>query len=56
MGRGGPGRFRPRGRFEWPRIFPDGAGQPNPKGLDFYNRLVDELLASDIEPYATIYH
>jgi len=40
----------------WPRIFPEGAGQPNPKGLDFYNRLVDELLASGIEPYATLYH
>src|SRR5262245_55474393 len=29
----------------WPRIFPTGTGQPNPKGLDFYNRLVDELVA-----------
>ena len=27
----------------WPRIFPQGTGPPNPKGLDFYNRLVDEL-------------
>ncbi len=40
----------------WPRIFPTGAGQPNPKGLDFYSRLVDELLASGIEPFATLYH
>ncbi|UGX92784.1 beta-glucosidase [Bradyrhizobium barranii subsp. barranii] len=40
----------------WPRVFPDGSGQPNPKGLDFYNRLVDELLANGIEPYATLYH
>src|SRR5262249_33083700 len=40
----------------WPRIFPDGPGKPNPKGLDFYNRLVDELLANGIEPYATLYH
>lgn len=40
----------------WPRVFPDGAGAPNPKGLDFYNRLVDELLANGIEPYATLYH
>lgn len=40
----------------WPRVFPDGAGQPNAKGLDFYNRLVDELLANGIEPYATLYH
>ena len=29
----------------WPRVFPNGDGPPNPKGLDFYNRLVDELLA-----------
>jgi beta-glucosidase len=40
----------------WPRVFPDGKGAPNPKGLDFYNRLVDELLASGIEPFATLYH
>src|SRR6201993_1697276 len=40
----------------WPRVFPDGTGQPNPKGLDFYNRLVDELLPNGIEPYATLYH
>jgi len=40
----------------WPRIFPKGTGQPNPKGIDFYSRLVDELLAADIEPYATLYH
>jgi beta-glucosidase len=40
----------------WPRIFPEGAGQPNPKGLDFYSRLVDELLAAGLEPFATLYH
>ncbi|HJR77548.1 MAG TPA: family 1 glycosylhydrolase, partial [Nitrospiraceae bacterium] len=40
----------------WPRIFPSGTGQPNPKGLDFYNRLVDELVAAGIEPFATLYH
>jgi beta-glucosidase len=40
----------------WPRIFPEGAGSPNPKGLDFYNRLLDELLANGIEPFATMYH
>ncbi|MFX8573842.1 family 1 glycosylhydrolase, partial [Acinetobacter baumannii] len=28
----------------WPRVFPEGDGKPNPKGLDFYSRLVDELL------------
>ena len=40
----------------WPRVFPEGAGSPNPKGLDFYNRLLDELLANGIEPFATLYH
>ena len=40
----------------WPRVFPEGRGAPNPKGLDFYNRLVDELLANGIEPFATLYH
>src|SRR5262249_14717805 len=40
----------------WPRVFPDGIGAPNPKGLDFYNKLIDELLANGIEPFATLYH
>lgn len=40
----------------WPRVFPDGTGKPNPKGLDFYDRLLDELSAAGIEPYATLYH
>jgi beta-glucosidase len=40
----------------WPRIFPNGTGQPNANGLDFYNRLVDELVKSGIEPFATLYH
>jgi beta-glucosidase len=33
-----------------------GTGKPNSKGLDFYSRLVDELLAAGIEPFATLYH
>ena len=40
----------------WPRVFAEGTGAPNPKGLDFYNRLVDELLANGIQPLATLYH
>ncbi|MEU6181420.1 GH1 family beta-glucosidase [Streptomyces coeruleorubidus] len=40
----------------WPRIQPDGSGPANAAGLDFYNRLVDELLASGISPAATLYH
>ncbi|MGA7810087.1 GH1 family beta-glucosidase [Bradyrhizobium sp.] len=40
----------------WPRVFPEGTGAANPKGLDFYDRLLDELLADGIEPFATLYH
>jgi beta-glucosidase len=40
----------------WPRVQPEGTGAPNMKGLDFYDRLVDELLKNGIEPYATLYH
>jgi beta-glucosidase len=42
--------------ISWPRIFPEGAGAPNPKGLDFYDRLLDALLAAGIAPYVTLYH
>ena len=40
----------------WPRVLPEGRGEPNAAGLDFYDRLVDELLAAGIEPFATLYH
>jgi beta-glucosidase len=40
----------------WPRVFPEGTGAPNPRGLDFYDRLLDELLKNGIEPFATLYH
>jgi beta-glucosidase len=40
----------------WPRIFPNGTGTPNPKGIDFYSRVVDELLANGIQPYCTLFH
>ena len=40
----------------WSRVFPQGTGAANPKGLDFYDRLVDELIANGIEPFATLYH
>ncbi len=40
----------------WPRILPDGRGRVNEKGLDFYSRLVDELLSAGIEPWCTLYH
>jgi beta-glucosidase len=37
----------------WPRVLPTGAGEVNEAGLDFYDRLVDELLAAGIQPAAT---
>jgi beta-glucosidase len=40
----------------WSRIYPDGTGKPNQAGIDFYNRLVDALMAADIAPYCTLYH
>src|SRR6185437_1484987 len=40
----------------WSRIFPTGRGTPNPKGVDFYNRVVDGLLAAGITPYVTLFH
>ncbi|ROP40995.1 GH1 family beta-glucosidase [Saccharothrix texasensis] len=40
----------------WPRIQPVGAGRVEPRGLAFYDRLVDELLSREIEPVVTLYH
>jgi beta-glucosidase len=40
----------------WPRIVPEGTGATNQAGLDFYRRLVDELLAAGIAPFPTLYH
>src|SRR5215831_14576311 len=40
----------------WPRVLPEGRGRVNAAGLDFYDRLVDELLAHDLEPFATLFH
>ena len=42
--------------ISWSRVFPTGTGQPNPRGLDFYNRLVDSLLAAGIQPFCTLFH
>ena len=40
----------------WGRVLPEGRGRVNAAGLDFYSRLVDELLAAGIQPMATLYH
>jgi beta-glucosidase len=42
--------------ISWSRVFPTGTGQANPKGLDYYNHVVDELLANGITPYVTMFH
>ncbi|MGA9587165.1 MAG: GH1 family beta-glucosidase [Terracidiphilus sp.] len=42
--------------ISWSRVFPTGKGEVNQKGLDYYNRVVDELLANNITPYITMFH
>lgn len=42
--------------LSWPRLIPEGAGQPAEKGVDFYNRLIDFCLECGIEPWVTLYH
>ena len=42
--------------ISWSRVLPSGTGTVNPRGLDFYDRLVDELLAHEIAPFVTLYH
>ena len=40
----------------WPRIIPNGTGKVNEKGLDHYDRYVDELLKNGVRPYLNLYH
>ncbi|MCY8224832.1 glycoside hydrolase family 1 protein [Bacillus haynesii] len=42
--------------ISWARLFPEGKGRLNEEGAAFYNRVIDELLAAGIEPFANLYH
>ena len=42
--------------ISWPRVLGDGSGPPNPKGLDFYNRVIDATLEAGLEPWVTVHH
>lgn len=42
--------------LSWPRIQPAGTGPVNKAGLDFYSRLIDELLKNDVTPWVTLFH
>jgi beta-glucosidase len=42
--------------FMWPRLLPEGVGQVNQAGVDFYDKLLDELLAQGVRPFATMFH
>ncbi|EJY5100847.1 glycoside hydrolase family 1 protein [Listeria monocytogenes] len=45
-----------RTSIQWSRLIPDGIGKVNPKAVDFYNRVIDEMLANDVEPFMNLYH
>ncbi len=40
----------------WPRVMPEGTGAVNPAGIEFYDKLVDSLLAANIAPWVTLFH
>lgn len=42
--------------ISWPRVLPEGTGELNPRGMEFYDRLIDALLEAGIEPCITLYH
>jgi len=42
--------------ISWPRVLPQGSGTPDPRGLDFYERLTDTVLKAGVEPWVCLYH
>jgi beta-glucosidase len=40
----------------WPRVLPDGTGEPDPRGLDYYDRVVDALLKVGVDPWPCLFH
>ena len=42
--------------ISWPRVLPDGTGQPDQRGLDYYSRLVDTALNAGVSPWACLFH
>ncbi len=42
--------------ISWSRLFPTGEGTINPEAVDFYNRVIDELIEAGIEPFVNLYH
>jgi len=42
--------------FAWTRLLPEGTGAVNMRGIDFYNRMIDSMLAHNITPHATLFH
>ena len=42
--------------LSWARIIPDGEGEVNRKGIEFYNKVIDKLINNGIEPFVTLYH
>lgn len=42
--------------ISWARIFPKGKGEINPKGVEFYHKIIDKMIEAGVEPVLTIYH
>lgn len=45
-----------RTSISWSRLIPDGVGEVNQKGVDFYNNVIDELIEKGVEPFINLYH